>query len=97
MKAVLIVFGQALNDEILDIINRNHIRGYTQWEETHGRGSFHGEPHLATHAWPSKNGTILSVIEDHRVEPLLNSLRELNAQVEEQGINAFVWNIENRL
>ncbi len=40
MKAILIVFGQALNDEIIDIINKNHIRVYTQWDETPGRGSF---------------------------------------------------------
>ncbi len=97
MKSVLIIYGQALTDEILDIINQNHIRGYTKWEETFGRGGDKGEPHLGSHAWPSKNSTVLCVVEDHKVEPLLNSLRELNSQVEEQGINAFVWHIENRM
>ena len=94
MKAVFIVYGQSLTESIEDLLNKLNIRGFTRWEEVHGRGGKNGEPHYGTHAWPSKNGSLLTVVDDHEVEPLLQALRRLNEQAEQQGLNAFVWNIE---
>jgi len=97
MKAVFIVYGQSLTQPIELVLNKLDIRGFTRWEETHGRGSDQGEPHYGTHAWPSKNGTVLVIVEDHQVDGLLNALRHVNDQAEQQGLNAFVWQIEERM
>ncbi|MDR2449352.1 MAG: hypothetical protein LBD52_05260, partial [Prevotellaceae bacterium] len=56
-----------------------------------------GEPHYGTHAWPSKNGTVLAVVQDGEVAALLDALRYLNEHAEEQGLSAFVWNVEEKL
>jgi len=94
MKAVFIVYGQSLTESIEQLLDKLSIRGFTRWEEVHGRGGKSGEPHYGTHAWPSKNGSLLTVVDDHEVEPLLQALRRLNEQAEQQGLNVFVWNIE---
>ncbi len=94
MKAVLIVYNQALTDVMMDILDKQSLRGFTQWDITKGRGSENGEPHYGNHTWPSKNIATLVITEEKRVEPLLTKLRELNSQTEEQGTRAFVWSIE---
>jgi len=94
MKAIYIVYGQSLTGIIEQLLDKLDIRGFTRWQEVHGRGTKSGEPHYGTHAWPTKNGAILTIIEDEKVDNLLKSLRQINEQSEQQGLNAFVWNIE---
>lgn len=94
MKAVFISYNQALTDRINSMLDDLGIRGFTRWALTEGRGSFKGEPHYGTHAWPSMNTSILAVVEDSKVEPILETLREIDLTTEQQGSRAFVWNIE---
>jgi len=97
MKAVFIVYGQSLTESIEKILDTQDIRGFSRWDEVHGRGSKNGEPHYGTHAWPSKNGAILTIIDEQKVDELLDVLHRLNEQAEQQGLNAYVWNIEQKL
>lgn len=95
MKSIFISYNQALTDMVNSILDRQNVRGYTQWQNVSGRGSVSGEPHFGTHTWPAMNSAILAIVEDHRVKPLLDKLRELDNKAPEQGLRAFVWNIED--
>lgn len=97
MKAVLISHNQALSEEVEDILDSLDILGYTQWVEVNGRGSDTGEPHMGTHTWPSLNNVLLTVIPDEKVKGLLLKLSELNKKVEDQGLRAFVLNVEDTI
>jgi hypothetical protein len=97
MKAVFIVYGQSLTEPIESLLNKLEIRGFTRWNETQGRGSYDGEPHYGTHAWPSKNGSLITIIEDHQEDGLFDGLRYINEQAEQQGLGAFVWTVDRRL
>jgi len=97
MKAVLISHNQALSEEVEDILENLDIKGYTQWVDVNGRGSDTGEPHQGTHTWPSLNNVLITVIPDEKVKDLLKKLSELNLQVEEQGLRAFVLNVEDTI
>lgn len=94
MKLVLLVFNQALEDEVLNIFERLNIRGYTKVNDVHGRGSDKGEPHFGTHVWPKLNTMILTVIQDEKVEKLLNEVKILDRRFEDEGLHAFVLNVE---
>lgn len=94
MKAIFISFNQAYYEFVVRILDQHQVRGYTYWEETRGRGSHKGDPHLGTHTWPVLNGSILSMVEDAKVNPLLEALHALDKKAEAQGLRAFVWNIE---
>ena len=97
MKSVFISYNMALTESVLAIIDKYGSRGYTQIENTLGKGSFNGEPHFGNHTWPAINSTIITIIEDNKVEPLLEALRKLDSETEEQGLRAFVWDITNQL
>ena len=94
MKSIFIAFDQAHYERIVDMLERTNCRGYTAWEQVTGRGSVDGEPHYGTHAWPSMNSSILTIVEDEKVTPLPDALRKLDAQTKMQGSRAFVWNVE---
>ena len=97
MKAVFIAYNQALTEAVDSILDRHHIRGFTKWADTQGRGSHDGEPHFGTHTWPAMNSAILAVVEDETVDKLLESLNKLDRKAEQQGLRAFVWNIEKMI
>ncbi len=94
MKAVFISYNQALTERVHKILDDLSIRGYTKWALTEGRGNVDGEPHLGTHTWPSMNASVMTIVEDEKVAPLMEALKQMDAATKMQGSRAFVWNIE---
>ena len=94
MKAVFIPYNEAYKDRMIEILDRLSIRGFTNWDSVQGRGSKKGEPHYGTHAWPTMNSAIITVIEDEKVDKLLKILHELDKKTENLGLHAYVWNVE---
>lgn len=94
MKAILITYNQAYYDEIAKVLNDHGVKGFTEWNEIKGHGSVTGEPHLGTHAWPTLNNAMVSVMEDECVEGVLADLKARDEKAPELGLRAFVWTIE---
>ncbi len=97
MKAVLIIFDQAHYSQIERDLSKLNIHGFSSWKEVYGRGSNTGEPHYGSHAWPSVNNAIITIVENDRVSLLLKYLKELDNEYNNLGLRAFVWNIEDML
>ena len=81
-------------DTVLDRLN---CRGFSHFHEVQGRGSKTGEPHYGSHAWPSMCSAIITIVEDQRVKPLLETLHAMDKETEMLGLRAFVWNIEDSI
>ena len=97
MKSVLITFDQAYYERIMALLDRLGCRGFTYLEKVQGRGSKTGDPHFGSHAWPSMCSAILTIVDDSKVDPLLDTLHKMDLQTEQLGLRAFVWNIEPHL
>lgn len=97
MKTVFIAYDQAHQENVIEALNDTNVRGYTFLEQAGGRGTKTGDPHLGSHAWPSMNSVILTIVEDDRVEPLLKRLKRLDEDNPMLGIRAFVWACEQSI
>lgn len=97
MKAVFISFNQAYYEMIIELLDHNNIRGFTYWPEVQGRGSVNGEPRYGSHAWPALNSSIITIIEEEKVNLLLDLLHKMDKQTEALGLRAFVWNVEKSI
>lgn len=97
MKAIFIAYDQAHHEAVIELLEKNSCRGFTSFGETQGRGSFKGDPHYGTHAWPSLGGAILTIVEDSRVKSVMENLRKLDKSKPLLGLRAFVWNIEESI
>lgn len=93
----MILLDQAHYDQLVDDLSSLNIRGFTSWKEVFGRGSKDGIPHYGSHAWPSLNNAILTMVEDDRVPFLLNYLKKMDEESANLGLRAFVWNIEQMI
>ena len=86
MKAIFVSFNQAYYEMILNVMDRNNIRGFKT-----------GEPHYGSHAWPTLNSAILAMVDDEKVDHFLEILHQMDQKTEAQGLRAFVWNIEKTI
>ena len=71
MKFILIAYGEALEDEVQEIIEKMSIEGYTQWTKVYGKGKASG-PHLGSHIWPKVNNVIAIAIENDFFKAFVN-------------------------
>ena len=93
MKAIFIVYNMALTDKVEYMIDVLGIRGYSQWSNMQGRGSETGDPHYGNHTWPEINSAILCIVEEEKVNKLLQKVKNLDHINKDVGIRAFVWDI----
>lgn len=97
MKAVFMACNQSMYDAVIDIMNDMELRGFTGWEELIGRGSKDGEPHLGSHAWPTMNSALISVMEDDKATEFLKRLKQLDEDNDKQGLRAFAWSVTDSI
>ena len=95
MKALFIMFDQAHKEDLVNQLDKLMIRGFTLWEDVHGRGSHGGDPHYGNHAWPSLNNAVMTVVEAEKVASLKESLKQLDEESPQLGLRVFVWTIDD--
>ncbi|MCU0362830.1 MAG: hypothetical protein MUE32_05680 [Bacteroidales bacterium] len=93
MKAIMIIYNQAHTEKVEYMLEKLSVRGYTLWENVQGRGTQTGVPHLGTHTWPEINKSLLTVVDDDKVDILLETVKKIDAVNDEVGIRAFVWDV----
>lgn len=93
MQAIFIAYDLAHHEKVVDALNSLGCRGYTSFGTVQGRGSKTGEPHLGTHAWPSLASAMLTIVEDSKVQAVLDKLKEIDDFKPKLGLRAFVWPI----
>ena len=97
MKALFVAYNQAYNQEIVQLLEAHGQRGYTAWEEIGGRGSVDGTPHLGSHAWPTQNHALLSVLEDGVAARVMEALRALDGANPDLGLRAWLLPVDEAL
>lgn len=86
-----------LTERINWVLDHYGVRGYTLFPLTYGRGSVDGEPHMGSHTWPAMNATVLAVVEDAKLPPVMEALRKMEQETQMQGMRAFVWEVTDSL
>ena len=94
MKAIMIIYNQALTEKVEFMLDKLSIRGFTLWPTVYGTGTKVGVPHMGTHTWPEINTAMLTIVDNELVDVVLDKVKKLDAINYEVGIRAFVWDIE---
>jgi nitrogen regulatory protein PII len=94
MKAIMIMYNQALTEKVEYMLEKLNVRGFTQWPLVYGSGTIDGDPRMGTHTWPELNSATLTIVNDEMVDTLLEKVKKMDAINHETGIRAFVWNVE---
>ncbi len=97
MKAIFVAYNQAYNQEIVELLEGLGQRGYTVWEEVGGRGQEGGLPHLGSHAWPTQNHALFTVVDDALAHRFMEGLRTLDGDNQKLGLRAWTLPVEEVL
>jgi nitrogen regulatory protein PII len=93
MKMVMIVYNEAIDEEVMGSLLACCIGGFTKWQRVLGQGKI-SEPHLDSSVWPGTNNVCMAVVENEKVKPLLEQVKGLRKQLGKEGIKAFVLPVE---
>ena len=89
----MICYNEAIDDEILELLEKADVTGYTKWTKVLGKGRTSG-PHFYSHIWPKANNVITTALPQESATKLMSELRKMKEQLGHQGIKAFMWQID---
>lgn len=93
MKMILVVYNEAIDEEVLSSLEPAGMESFTKWQRVLGKGR-QSEPHLNTSVWPGVNNVCMAVTDDKNVPGILNKIKELRLRLGKEGIKAFVLPVE---
>jgi len=96
MKMLLVVYGDAVDEDVMNSFKRCQVKGYTKWRETFGEGT-ETEPKLGTHYWPGRNDVLAVVLEDEKAPEVVEAIRTLKKEHPKAGIKTFVLQVEETI
>ena len=93
MKMIMITYNEAIDMEVMEILENCGLKNYTKISGTLGRGTASGT-HLGTDTWPGLNNILYAVCPDDAVQKALAAVRELRKSLGKEGLKAFAWTLE---
>ncbi len=93
-RLFLIVYPEYMKDEVVDVLDRVGVPGFTETEKVVGRGP-RGQ-HFGTQIWPGADGMIYTVVDPEQATVLAATLSALSSGVEQKskglfGLHVFTW------
>ena len=92
MKMVFMSFFEGKTDEVLELLESEHVETYTHWPKTQRKAAGF-RPRMGTQVWPGNNSAVFFPIVDDQIEQLMVKVDEFNQETEYEGISAFVLDI----
>ena len=89
---VYIIFNNALEPEILDILKKVQVKAYTRWDKVKGMGET--GPHMGDEVWPAWNTMIMSALSSDKKDALSEEIKKLRVRFPEQGVKMLVLPFE---
>ena len=93
MKMVMISYNEAIDAEIMGVLEKCSLKNYTKITATYGKGTSSGT-HLGTDIWPGRNNILNVACQEKEVAQLLVTIKELRKKLGAEGVKAFSWNLE---
>ena len=92
-KMVMISYNEAINDEVMEILEGCAMKSYTKFVGVYGKGATSGT-HLGDDIWPGRNNVLFVACDEEQAGKIFACVRELRKTRRSEGIKAFVLPIE---
>lgn len=93
MKAVMVVYNNAIDPEVGEMMNASGIEHYTKFTSAFGKGPGSG-PRLGDAVWPGGNNAVLVVTSPEAAQTLIRQVEVLQKDIPAEGLRAFWWEVE---
>ena len=85
---VFIVYDRAIDEEVIDLLEKMDLSYYTKWRDALGVGRH--DPHLGDEIWPGLNNAVMVVAGEEKKDILLDSVKSLQTSFPSVGLRAFI-------
>jgi nitrogen regulatory protein PII len=92
MKMVMIVYNEAIDSEVMEMLEKCGQKNYTKITGAFGRGTTSGI-HLGNDIWPGRNNILYVACEDKAARQILVCANELHNRVGKEGIKTFILSL----
>jgi nitrogen regulatory protein PII len=93
MKMIMLVYNEALDNEVMDILESCPMKNYTKLTGVFGCGTSSGT-HLGTDIWPGLNNILYVACEEVVAKKIITAVRQLRKSLGVEGIKAFLMPLE---
>ncbi len=93
MKMIMIVFNEAMEEEVLETLQNCRLRNFTRLNDVQGKGTSSGA-HFGTDIWPGLNNLLFVAANEDDARQLTHCINQLRREMGSEGIKAFLWNLE---
>lgn len=93
MKMIFMVFSEAIENEVMQTLEKCAIKTYTRANDLVGVGG-RTEPRLNSSIWPGTNHGLFIATDENKVALLLKEVKTLKNKYKNEGLKAFVMPLE---
>jgi len=93
MKMVMIAYNEAMDTEVMDVLENCAVKNYTKITGVYGKGNASGT-HLGNDIWPGRNNILYVACGEDDARQLVSCVQNLRKKLGKEGIKAFTWGIE---
>ena len=92
-KMVMIVYNEAIDLEVMQVLENCAMKNYTKVMGVFGKGTASGT-HLGNDIWPGRNNILYVACDEQQAKQMLSCVKELRKNLGVEGIKAFVLPLE---
>lgn len=93
MKMLMILCPSDRLEAVQKLVDEHQVHGYSEIAEVRGAGV--SGKHMGTRAWPGTSSLVFSVVDDPKVDDLMEAIRALAARCSpDEGLRAFVLPVD---
>ena len=93
MKMIMLVYNEALDNEVMEILESCLMKNYTKITGVFGCGTSSGT-HLGTDIWPGLNNILYVACEETVGKKIIVLVKQLRKSLGAEGIKAFLMPLE---
>lgn len=93
MKMVMITYNEAIDMEIMELVDRCGIKSYTKQTAVYGKGTASGT-HMGDDVWPGRNNILYIACTAKQAREILSCINDIRKTLGKEGVKAFVLPIE---
>jgi len=93
MKMVMITYNEAIDAEVMEVLQSCGLNNYTKVIGVFGQGKTSGT-HEGNDVWPGKNNILYIACDEKCSQKLLTCVKELRKTLGREGVKAFILPLE---
>lgn len=93
MKMLMITYNEAIDDEVMDIVEKASVGSYSKVGGSYGKGKKSGT-HLGDEIWPGLNNILFIYCKEDSARKVIDELKMLRRELGHLGVKAFMWNAD---